>query len=191
MASAKEHWGQLSVEEKGEARFEAWLSPAGMQFETSAAKAAYEARVMRLKDAIQLKKAPDRVPVLPLYTFLPAPLARVTNEAVMYDAATLIDAWKQFILQYEPDGYNTALLIGTGQALETLGYTLYRWPGHGVSPTSPYQYTEGEYMKPDEYDLLIQDPTDFWMRTYLPRIFTALAPLALLSPLTNMTNSRP
>ncbi len=30
-------------------------------------------------------------------------------------------------------------------------------------------------MKADEYDVLINDPTDFFMRHYLPRVFNALS----------------
>lgn len=34
--------------------------------------------------------------------------------------------------------------------------------------------------------MLIDDPSDFWLRTYLPRIFGALEPLAKLGPLTDI-----
>ena len=48
------------------------------------------------------------------------------------------------------------------------------------------QYVEGEYMTADEYDDLILDPSDFWMRKYLPRVFGTLAPFHLLTPLTDI-----
>ncbi|OIQ60283.1 uroporphyrinogen decarboxylase [Moorella thermoacetica] len=41
-------------------------------------------------------------------------------------------------------------------------------------------------MKADEYNALIQDPSDFWVRIYLPRIFGALKPLEKLAPLTDV-----
>ena len=37
-----------------------------------------------------------------------------------------------------------------------------------------YQYVDGEYMKAEEYDDFIQDPSDFMLRTWAPRQFTAL-----------------
>ena len=40
-------------------------------------------------------------------------------------------------------------------------------------------------MKADEYDALIQDPSNFFSSTYFPRVFGALAPLQMLTPLTS------
>jgi hypothetical protein len=40
-------------------------------------------------------------------------------------------------------------------------------------------------MKPEDYPALIDDPSDFWLRTYMPRIFGALEPLKMLSPFTD------
>jgi hypothetical protein len=67
--------------------------------------------------------------------------------------------------------------------LEKLGYRLYNWPGNGVSEKYPYQCLEDEYMTGDEYEALIDDPSDFFLRIYLPRIFDALKPLADYAPL--------
>ena len=63
---------------------------------------------------------------------------------------------------------------GPGKLFEILDYKLYSWPGHGVSPEYCYQCNEGEYMKADEYDALIDDPSNFYSNVYLPRIFGAL-----------------
>ena len=49
-----------------------------------------------------------------------------------------------------------------------------------------YQAVEGEYMKADEYDMFLNDPTGFVIRRYLPRLYGALAPLAKLPPLDSM-----
>src|SRR5664280_2937391 len=45
-----------------------------------------------------------------------------------------------------------------------------------------YQYNEKEWMKADEYDVLIQDPTNYWLRHYLPRMFGAMEPWSMLPP---------
>ena len=34
----------------------------------------------------------------------------------------------------------------------------------------PYQYLDREYMKPDEYDEFLFDPTGFYLQKYLPRV---------------------
>jgi uroporphyrinogen-III decarboxylase len=48
------------------------------------------------------------------------------------------------------------------------------------------QFVEGEYMKPEEYDALILNPSDFWMRKYMPRIFGAFESWQTLTPFTNI-----
>ena len=41
-------------------------------------------------------------------------------------------------------------------------------------------------MKEDEYDIFLSDPTDFFIRYYLPRAYGAMAPLSQLPPLGNL-----
>ena len=94
----------------------------------------------------------------------------------MYDYEKLLSAHKKFLLDYKPDYYGSPAFIGSGKILEILDYKLYKWPGHGVSENSIYQCVEGEYMMAEDYQALIDDPTDFWLRTYLPRVFGALEP---------------
>ena len=55
-----------------------------------------------------------------------------------------------------------------------------------MPPKESYQCIEDEYMRADEYHSLINDPSDFFLRKYLPRIFGPMAPLALLGPLTDI-----
>ncbi len=70
-----------------------------------------------------------------------------------------------------------------GPALDTLQYHLYKWPGNGVAEHLSYQFHEKEYMTADEYDHLISDPTDFWLRSWMPKTHGALAPLADIPPI--------
>jgi uroporphyrinogen-III decarboxylase len=58
--------------------------------------------------------------------------------------------------------------------------------GHGISEKTPWQYLEGEYMKAEDYDALIADPSDYFRTTFLPRIGTAFAPLAGLDSFVNI-----
>ena len=74
-------------------------------------------------------------------------------------------------------------MVMFGPALETLDYRLYKWPGHGVKENLSYQFVEKDYMKADEYDHFIADPSDYWLRVWLPRTHGALAPLADLPPM--------
>jgi hypothetical protein len=179
-------WQNMSIEERQEARFNTWLLGPNIQFVGTQAKTAYRERITLLKDAVQLKKVPDRVPVFPFFTFMPVTLFDTTPAEVMSDGAKLVSIWKRYLAEYEPDFYVSPALVMHGPLLEKLGYKLYKWPGHNVSGKYPYQCVEDEYMKPEDYEALIDDPSDFWLRIYLPRISEALSPFKNLLPITGI-----
>ena len=179
-------WDELVPEEKKQALFDRWLSPPGITFASAQAETAYRQRVTRFKDAIEMKKAPDRVPVFPVIGWFPAYYSGLTPYDMMYDPAKLHAAYKKYVLDFSPDAHGGIMVAPPGKFFDILDYRLYAWPGHGVAPESGYQAIEGEYMTADEYDALIDDPSDFFIRTYLPRVFAALAPFRNLSPLTSI-----
>ncbi len=179
------NWTQLSPAEKFEARFKKWLTPQGVEFADSEAQQAYATRVQMIKDVIQLKK-PVRVPICPNVGFYPFAYAGVTAEEAMYDYEKLGAVLKKYHADFVPDSLAGAPIYGPGKVFEVLDYQLYRWPGHGVPATVPYQCVEAEYMHADEYDAFINDPSGFFMRLYLPRIFGALNAWQMLAPLTDI-----
>ena len=179
-------WEDLSIDEKQEEMFNRWLSPQGIDFTSPEAEKSYKERVTRIKDAIQLKKMPDRVPVILMLGFFPAFYSGTTPREAMYDYDKLFMAWKKMVLDFKPDAHIGCFVPGPGKLFDILDYKLYAWPSHGVSPNHSYQCLESEYMKADEYDALIQDPSGYFRSVYLPRIFGALDPLKQLAPLTNI-----
>jgi hypothetical protein len=179
-------WEKMSAKEKRDARYKTWLSAQGVKFQSPEAEASYKASITRCKDVLELEKTPDRVPVLLLATFMPVHLYNVTPAEAMYNPEKLVSACKKYLVDYKPDYYITPALIGTGKVFEILDYKQYKWPGHGVSEKSVYQYVEEEYMLAEDYPALIDDPTDFWLRTYLPRVFGALEPLKNIRPFTEL-----
>lgn len=175
--------------DKMEAYFEKLLSPKDpegndLQFQSPEAKAEYKARINRIKDAIQLKE-PDRVPVVILPSMFPYLNAGITVEEAMYEYDKCTAAFKEFMLEFEPDMHIGASAPGAGKFYERLDYKLYAWPGHGVPPEHSYQCIEGEYMQADEYDLLMMDPSFYFRNFYLPRVFGELGGLTMLVPWTN------
>lgn len=180
-------WEEMSPDEKKEELIKKWLSPEGVKYNSPEAEKLYKERVTRFVDAIQLKKEPDRVPVFPVFGFFPAYYAGLTPQDVMYDYDKLLAAWKKCHLDLQPDAHGGAVVAPPGKLFEILDYKLYKWPGHGTAPEHSYQCIEGEYMTADEYDALIQDPTLFFITTYFPRIFGALAPLRAFPTVTNIT----
>lgn len=56
--------------------------------------------------------------------------------------------------------------------IDTVGYKLCRIPGRDLPPKVIHQFVEGEWMKADEYDILINDPVTFLMDYRLPRVLS-------------------
>jgi hypothetical protein len=184
-------WAEMSPDEKQEAMFQKWLSPKDPQgndikFQSPQAEKKYKESVTRIKDAIQMKKLPDRVPIFLLPSFFPVYYAGITPQEAMYDYDKCVMAFRKFVLDFDADVNPGAVGPGPGKLFEILDYKLYSWPGHGVSPRSSYQCNEGEYMRADEYDALIDDPSNFFSNIYLPRVFGALDGWKMLPTLTGI-----
>jgi hypothetical protein len=172
--------------EKREERFKRWLAAPGVEFSKPESLEAYKSKVTRLIKVIKLE-VPDRVPVTAYVGFYPAYHYGIDLRTAMYDYEKLIYSWTKFLLEFDLDVYNSCAAAPPGRVLELLDPKTTVWPGHGISSNiSTYQYIEGEYMKPDEYDDLIDDPSDFWMRVYLPRILGTFEPFRKLSRFTNI-----
>jgi hypothetical protein len=146
-------------------------------------------RQKRMSDAVQLK-TPDRVPISLGLNYFPAKFTGTTTWAAYYDWP----AWKEVYIKaaqyYQPDRL-LVVLNQSGHVLEALDSKQLRWPGHGVSKFHTHQFVEGEYMKQEEYDLLLNDPSDFLVRCYLPRVYGTLTPAAKLPPLNMLINALP
>ncbi len=155
-----------------------------MQIETSPG---FEIRTQRINDAIQLKK-PDRVPIFPWFHLFPARYVGMTYEEAFYDLEGWLASNEKTILDYEPDLYTQpgAPIAAAGAAHEALGNRQIKWPGHGVGPNRSFQFVEGEYMKAEEYDEFLNDPSDWTLRKYLPRIYGALEGLGQLPPIMSL-----
>jgi uroporphyrinogen-III decarboxylase len=182
--TTEEKWAELSPEERREERFKRWLSPPGVKFSSSEAEKGYKERVTRFIKAIKLEE-PDRVPVMLPAGFYPAYYAGGTLKTVMYDYDELKRAWLKFLNDFEMDTFAGPGLVLPGKMLDSIDYKLHLWPGHGLADDIPlYQYLEGEYMKPEEYDALIKNPADFLLRIFLPRSVGAFAGFRKLGPMT-------
>jgi hypothetical protein len=168
------------ADQKQKERFDIWLSGQGIPFTDADSEAAYRERVSLIKDAVQLKKRPARIPVCPSAGFFPIDYAGTTMYDAMYDYGVLQEAWEKYHRDFVPDVYNGPANIVPGRVLDTLDLRLYQWPGHGVSREGEYQFVEDEYMKAEEYQDLIDDPTGFFLNVYFPRIFGSLKPLESL-----------
>ncbi|MBN2550214.1 MAG: hypothetical protein JXB15_13710 [Anaerolineales bacterium] len=179
-----ENWEKMSIDERLATRLNAWASPA-MEFASLDAEKGYKQRAQMIMDVVHLKK-PERVPVIPWWGVYPAHYAGVTVQEVMYDYEKLGAAWRKFNADFLPDALVSSALVGPGKVFELLDVKNYSWPGHGTPANTSYQCIEDEYMTADDYDAFIVDPSNFFMRTYLPRILGALGPWSMLGPWTDI-----
>jgi len=146
----------------------------------------YQQREKRVLDAIALR-VPDRVPLLVFFAFFPAKYCGMTVQELMYDPEKLFTAQWKTMIDFAPDMDNNPFgLRLLGPILETLDFKPLKWPGHGVTANRTYQYIEGEYLKAEEYDHFLLDPTDFMIRRFWPRIMGGLSGFQQLPPLHNI-----
>jgi len=174
MAAKPENWKSLTAEEKRKIRLDAWVRGDGIQFESPEARAKYTERTTRFRDALEMKKLPDRVPIAGLGG------AFVYRRAGIPQKATMYDRWEEasravikFHEDFQPDS-TAATFMMSGASMEVLGQTNMKWAGYGLPDDVQYQYVEQEYMKADEYDHFLLDPSDFVLRRFLPRMFGSL-----------------
>lgn len=151
----------------------------------------YAEREKRVRDTVELRE-PDRVPIVLGYEGgnFAARYCGVPLSAAYYDPVAYKEAYRKMMLDFEPDlQRGMAPSTNSGLALEVLDARQTKWPGGPLPADTPHQFVEGEYMKADEYDLFLADPSDFVLRYYLPRTFGALAPLSKLPSFRTMTGT--
>ena len=173
MAGKPDNWNSLTAEEKRKLRLDAWIQGEGVHFDSPEAKAKYQERAKRFRAALELKTL-DRVPVAGLGGAFVYRRAGIPQKATMYDrweeAAKAVVKFQQ---DFQPDSIAATFMM-SGASMEFLGQTNMKWAGYGIPDDVQYQYLEQEYMKADEYDHFLNDPSDYILRCYLPRMYSAL-----------------
>jgi len=138
-------------------------------------------RTRRLQDAMQLKQ-PDRVPLMMSIGYMLADMGGISKQELLENPDKCQELLEKAALEFQPDAIGGPMPADPIPYL-MLGDRMTTWPGHGVSPDTQYQFVENEFMKEDEYDAFLDDPTDWVIRTYLPRAFKALEPFKTMPPL--------
>ncbi|MFO7698732.1 MAG: uroporphyrinogen decarboxylase family protein, partial [Anaerolineae bacterium] len=171
-----ERWKEMTPEERLRERLDGYVSMPGFDFASPETEAAYRERATIIRDAIEMK-VPSRVPVFPSEGLFPAFYSGMSMKETFYDYDKVVEAWLKYMNDFQPDAWFGPLALVPGRCFEILDYKLYDWPGHGLPDNVVYQMNEDEYVVAEEYQQLAADPTDFFMRKYLPRVFGALEPL--------------
>ena len=169
-----------------------WASKEGIQFVDSEAERQFEERAQRIATAIQLK-VPDRIPIAPNSGFFPLTYTGISLRDAMRDYDKAYTAWRKTIADFKWDAAMPPI-TNSEKILEIMKFKQCIWPGHGLKDDAKmYQFVEpgqkikGEVsydpMKIEEYDWFIEDPSDYIIRAFLPRISEALKPFSNIYPL--------
>ena len=137
-------------------------------------------RSKRLQDAIELKQ-PDRIPINMPAGYLLAEYGGITHREQQDNLAKAQELLEKFALEFEPD--SVMGLFNSPRPSLALGDRMTKWPGYGLPDSGSFQFNEHEFMKGEDYDEFLRDPSDWAIRRYLPRAFKELEGLQYLPPL--------
>ncbi|WP_066635159.1 uroporphyrinogen decarboxylase family protein [Desulfolucanica intricata] len=136
-------------------------------------KKLYEERLGRYQAAIALEPT-DRVPIASGSNYFAEVYSGNTNQETIYDSEKWLQAEKIFIRDFpEVDVLRNNRIWAP--LYDAVGCKTYKLPGRDLPPKSQFQFAEDEYMKADEYDLLINDPAGFMMECFIPRVLSETA----------------
>ncbi len=133
----------------------------------------YAERLKRYVTAMRNGK-PDRIPIRPFVAEFTAKYAGYTCQEVTHDYQKAFAAARKCAADFDWDAVvGNMVYVWTGLT-QAIGLKYYGVPGIDISPDTGFQYREPTeeqaFMKPDEYDRLIEDPTGFLFNVWLPRV---------------------
>ena len=134
----------------------------------------YDQRMARYVAAMHNEK-PDMVPIRPFAAEFCAKYAGYTNQEVTHDIDKAFDAVLKCAAAFDWDAVvGNMVYVWTGLT-DAAGTNYYTAPGIDAPPDDAFQYREpadeaSAFMKADEYDQLIDDPTGFLANVWMPRV---------------------
>lgn len=138
----------------------------------------YNKRLARYVTAMRNGK-PDMIPIRPFVAEFTATYAGYTCQDVTHDYHKAFVAARKCACEFDWDAVVANMVYVWTGLTQALGLRYYAVPGIDISPNVGFQYIEpGEddaFMKPHEYDQLINDPTAFLYTTWLPRVSREVA----------------
>lgn len=133
----------------------------------------YAGRLRRYVTAMR-NGVPDRVPLRPLAAEVTARYAGYTCQEVTHDYHKAFEAVIRCCRDFEWDAAVPNMVYVWTGLTQAIGLRYYGIPGIDIGPEVAFQYREpseeNAFMKREEYDELIDDPTRFLYETWLPRV---------------------
>lgn len=148
----------------------------------------YTDRLKRYVTAMRNGK-PDRIPIRPFVAEFAARYAGYTCQEVTHDYEKAFAAARKCAADFDWDAVvGNMVYVWTGLT-QAIGLKYYAVPGIDVPADTGFQYrepSEGDaFMRPDEYDALIEDPTGFLFNVWLPRVSADVQPIGAPSTFRN------
>jgi len=138
----------------------------------------YQRRLARYVTALRNEK-PDRVPIRPFVAEFTAKYAGFSCQDVTHDYAKAFEAVMKCARDFDWDAMVANMVYVWTGLTQAAGLRYYAIPGIDLPPDVGFNYVEPAeekaFMRPDEYDALIADPTDFLYEKWLPRVSEEVA----------------
>ena len=174
-----DNWNELSPLERRKLRLDHWQNQP-VEFVSPEAEAKYKERINRIRKAYDIEPADRIIADLSMGAGEYA-LRRqgLDGKDIIYNHEKLHDPIIEFNEEFQPD-VAVGVFPYAGQAMDILGLETYIWGGQELPDNLTIQMVEDEYMTADEYEDFIADPSAFFLRKYIPRMFSNLGGLSML-----------
>jgi len=133
----------------------------------------YQARLKRYTTALRNGK-PDMIPIRPFVAEFTAKYAGFTCQEVTQDFNKAFEAARKTAADFDWDAVVGNMVYVWAGLTQAIGTKYYGIPGVEIPFDTGFQYREPPmeeaFMKPEEYDALIEDPTGYLFNVWLPRI---------------------
>lgn len=135
----------------------------------------YNERLSRYLTAMRNEK-PDMIPIRPFVAEFTAKYAGFTCQDITHDYNKAFTAVRKCASDFDWDAVVANMVYVWTGLTQAIGLKYYGIPGIDIPPNTGFQYREPDeenaFMKADEYDELIDDPTSFLYSKWLPRVST-------------------
>jgi hypothetical protein len=133
----------------------------------------YKQRLNRYTTAMRNGK-PDMIPIRPFVAEFTAKYSGFTCQQVTEDYQKAFEAVRKCAADFDWDAVVPNMVYVWTGLTGAIGMKYYAVPGADIPADVGFQYREPPeeqaFMKPDEYDQLIEDPTGFLFNVWLPRV---------------------
>jgi len=188
MFTRPDNWNELSPLERRKLRLDHWQNQP-VEFITPEAEANYKVRIDRLRKTYDMQPVDRRV--ADVWMGANEYIVRrkgISGKDIVYNHEKLREPLLEFHKEFQPDTAATPLPY-PGKIMDMLNYNSYVWGGQKLPDKLTIQAVEAEHMSGDEYKEFAADPTNFWMKKFLPRVMPTLEPLAMLTDLPRVSEN--